>query len=401
MKLKINKACDLNSISVLPPHTRRSSGIHGGPANSVLGSGQPSQLRSQASQQSFSQAVSSQHGMLSQLSQNSLDDVVTHDQRFGSQEKDNSGKRIYCLAPVPYREESQVPISRSSSNLMRKWSSTSLSGQISEELEHKIAMIETSLSRFGMILDSVQSDVMQVNRGTKELSLELDSIRQKLIVHEDFLHSLNRGQDDIKASLDTDFKSIKDQLSKNVHQDKLQETLSVLLTLPEHVEACLQNLKNELWRAFSRELQANICNVKTLNHNNLVPAVLPSKVCSDSSSKIPLLKSGAMPPTVLKEAPLVPKIEMGSWNTVKVEKAALPKRNPFKEERRKGVSSTEQDGELRGLIDLDENTDGDFSCLAIEEREFHLINEAKQETERILRKARRRKRKQCNTININ
>jgi hypothetical protein len=32
--------------------------------------------------------------------------------------------------------------------------------------------METSLSRFGMILDSVQSDVMQVYKGTKEVSLE-------------------------------------------------------------------------------------------------------------------------------------------------------------------------------------------------------------------------------------
>ena len=48
----------------------------------------------------------------------------------------------------------------------------SWAGQISEELEHRIGLMETSLSRFGMILDSVQSDVMQVNKGTKEVSLE-------------------------------------------------------------------------------------------------------------------------------------------------------------------------------------------------------------------------------------
>jgi len=32
--------------------------------------------------------------------------------------------------------------------------------------------METSLSRFGMIMDSVQSDIMQVNKGTKEVHLE-------------------------------------------------------------------------------------------------------------------------------------------------------------------------------------------------------------------------------------
>lgn len=41
---------------------------------------QASQLQSQASQQSFSQGISSQHGMFSQLSQNSLNEVLTNDQ---------------------------------------------------------------------------------------------------------------------------------------------------------------------------------------------------------------------------------------------------------------------------------------------------------------------------------
>ena len=47
-----------------------------------------------------------------------------------------------------------------------------LTGQLSEGLEHRIGIMETSLSRFAMILDSVQSDVMQVNKGTKETNLE-------------------------------------------------------------------------------------------------------------------------------------------------------------------------------------------------------------------------------------
>ncbi|GMP61443.1 hypothetical protein CsSME_00023907 [Camellia sinensis var. sinensis] len=80
MKLKINKACDLSSISVLPPHARRSSNVQSGPESLVFGKNQASQLRSQPSQQSFSQGVSSQHGTFSQLSQNSLDEFVTNDQ---------------------------------------------------------------------------------------------------------------------------------------------------------------------------------------------------------------------------------------------------------------------------------------------------------------------------------
>lgn len=45
-------------------------------------------------------------------------------------------------------------------------------GQIGEDLEHRIGMMETSLTRFGMILDSIQSDVMQVNKGMKEFLME-------------------------------------------------------------------------------------------------------------------------------------------------------------------------------------------------------------------------------------
>lgn len=45
-------------------------------------------------------------------------------------------------------------------------------GQTSEELERRIGMMETSLNRFGTIMDSVQSDIMQVNKGTKEALME-------------------------------------------------------------------------------------------------------------------------------------------------------------------------------------------------------------------------------------
>lgn len=51
---------------------RRSNAMPTGP--------QASQLQSQASQQSFSQGISSQHGMFSQLSQNSLNEILTNDQ---------------------------------------------------------------------------------------------------------------------------------------------------------------------------------------------------------------------------------------------------------------------------------------------------------------------------------
>lgn len=57
-------------------------------------------------------------------------------------------------------------------------------GQISEELEYRIGMMETSLSRFGMILDSVQSDIMQVNKGRKEAALESEYYNSLIFAYE-------------------------------------------------------------------------------------------------------------------------------------------------------------------------------------------------------------------------
>ena len=37
-------------------------------------------------------------------------------------------------------------------------------------------MLETSLTRFGMILDSIQSDVMQVNKRMKKFLIEMEGI---------------------------------------------------------------------------------------------------------------------------------------------------------------------------------------------------------------------------------
>uniref|UniRef100_A0A3Q7F5D7 Uncharacterized protein n=1 Tax=Solanum lycopersicum TaxID=4081 RepID=A0A3Q7F5D7_SOLLC len=124
MKLKMNKASDLSSISVLPPHARRPSVVPSAAESSVFGKSQPSQVRSQQqSQQSFSQGFSSQQAVYSQLSQSSLDDFVPNEQRLGSQERENSAKRMSCLPHINYtREETQMQLSKPSTNYLRKWS---------------------------------------------------------------------------------------------------------------------------------------------------------------------------------------------------------------------------------------------------------------------------------------
>ncbi|XP_039056566.1 putative recombination initiation defects 3 [Hibiscus syriacus] len=402
MKLKINKACDLGSTYVFPPHTRRSSLPPSVP--------QSSQLRSQPSQQSFSQGISSQHALFSQISQNSLDEIVTTDQRFGSQERENAANKISCLVPNKFtREDSQGPISRSST--VRKWNSVSAQEhrcQTSEELEHRMSVIETSLNRFGMILDSVQSGVMQVNKGTKEVLLEMAGMRQRLIAEVTYLHLMNKGQEDIKASLDGSMKAISDQLNNAIYGDKLQNIFLVLSTLPEQMEASLIKLQNELCNTFTNEIKAITGNAKTLVQNGPVATGLPPKLsgCCETPKTKPLAdKKQAVPQKVYEQTSVAPEVYKGGWKYVKMKQPATNERAYRKEnDKRKGVSSVEQET-YRILIESDEEIDAGFSCLLSGKETDGTtsisIEEAKEETERILRKARRRKRKSHNPIIIN
>lgn len=54
-------------------------------------------------------------------------------------------------------------------------------GQTSEDFERRIGMMETSLNRFGMIMDSVQSDIIQVKKGTKEALMESKYLLQNTL----------------------------------------------------------------------------------------------------------------------------------------------------------------------------------------------------------------------------
>ncbi|KAK9910434.1 hypothetical protein M0R45_034395 [Rubus argutus] len=420
MKLKINKACDLSSISVLPPHTRRSNSVPHGPQVSQL------QIRSQPSEQSFSQGLSSQYGMFSQLSQTSLDALT--DQR--SQERENSAKKIACLPPISHaREESQMQISRISNNHVRKWSSVSGSDhrcQISEEFEHRIGMMETSLSKFGMILDSVQSDVMQVKKGTKEVSLEMEAIQQKLMVQDSSLQLMNKGQEDFKTSFDAGIKSMLEQLSKNPNQDKLQEMFLVLSALPEKIEASLLSSQNKLHNSFIKEVQKLLCTIQTCQNQitpiqtckalsvfspkgdafHAIPQQKPQLINKASERlRNPALHSySTVPPKVCVQAAVVATTETGGWKTVKSGKATSIDRVPQKVKRHNAITCVQQERESRVIIESDEDIDGGFSCL-LDEKDTdiknYMIEEVNQETERILRRARRRKRKCCNPIIIN
>ncbi|CAD6201552.1 unnamed protein product [Miscanthus lutarioriparius] len=285
MKLKINKACDLGSISVLPPRRTGGSGGAGGAGSSAAAVAAGSQQRSQPmSQQSFSQGVVGSGGASSllhsqsQLSQASLDENLlslhlaspARDQRFGLH--DDSSKKMPSL-PVSsascVREESQLQLAKTSSNPVHRWNPSLPDGRCvvpAEDVERKFQHMASSVHKVGMVLDSVQNDVMQLNRAMKEAALDSGSIQQKLVVLDTSLQKNLKGQDDLKALVESNTKSISDQLTVlNSHSNKLDEISSTLSILPKQIETDLKQQQSDIFRIFRKDIEEIVRAVRSLN----------------------------------------------------------------------------------------------------------------------------------------
>ncbi|KAK1267652.1 Protein PAIR1 [Acorus gramineus] len=418
MKLKINRACDLSSISVFPPHSRRVTSMQSGVNTSVLGKNktfsqgrptaaessvfgrsQPSQIHPQ-SQQSFSQGMS-----MSQLSQNSLEDVLANEQGFNSQDRGNSAKKVSCLAPITYPQESQLQVSRSSNNVIRKWNSNSVAESrcpVSEELEHRIGLMETSVNRMGIILDSVESDVIQINKAVKEVSIETEGIRQKMTVHDNAMQMMMKGDEEIKANLDASLKVIPNQLRKGFDHQKLQEISSEISKLPNLIDTCLLRFKAELNNIFTKELQVVVNSIKLPIDSQPAPTIQPPerKSCISTISKqSPTLEIADAAPKVLRSSFFL-KMEPENRTSVRPKKVSFTATN-HKSAVKHEVQLIEQEQAIQVIIDSDEEFDGAFSCLLDEKKPRKgvcLADDVEKQTLQILRKARRRKRKRDDII---
>jgi len=133
-------------------------------------------------------------------------------------------------------------------------------------------MIEITLHQILIILTFI----------ARILPCSVEGIRQKSTAHDDSLHLLvwfsasctvswllqafilsywkccnqNRGQEDIRATLDVGLKSINEQLSKVAQQENLQQILSEVSSLPERVDTSTQKRNEELYKCLSRDLRA-------------------------------------------------------------------------------------------------------------------------------------------------
>ncbi|KAM0926324.1 hypothetical protein ACQ4PT_003440 [Festuca glaucescens] len=127
-------------------------------------------------------------------------------------------------------------------------------GQVNEDVERKFQHVASSVHKMGMVLDSVQNDVMQLNRAMKEASLDC-SIQKKFVLVETSLQQILKGQDELKALLEGSTKSNPDQMSAlNYHTSKLDEMSSTLLVLKQ-VQEDLTQLKGDIFRIFTKEME--------------------------------------------------------------------------------------------------------------------------------------------------
>ncbi|KMZ71566.1 hypothetical protein ZOSMA_17G01240 [Zostera marina] len=385
MRLNINKACDLNSISVLPPQSRkRLSGINPVMDSNVTRMSQPSMLRSQQSQ-----------GLsLSQLSQSSFDDILTNDLRLGSEDQSTSKRTNHLVPNTSKREDSLFQLSRPISNNVSRLNIGSasekrciLSSQINNELEHRIGLMENNLSRLGRILDSVQGDIMQVNKSVKDVALETECIRQKMIVQDNLLQLILKGEEEIKSSLDRSL-NCDCQLKTEANERKFHEMSSLISSLPNIIESKTSSLKNEVVETFIKEIQEIKCCLKSTNSIQSVPILLrkngTGQFQKNQSSKYQMNGSSINYPR-----------KFLATKDVQVGTKKIQNPYPFIEKRQK-----EQNFSI--IIDSDEDIDIGLSCLLGDKRtdlSTSFSEDIKEESMKILRKARR-KRKYINTILI-
>uniref|UniRef100_M8CRK7 Uncharacterized protein n=1 Tax=Aegilops tauschii TaxID=37682 RepID=M8CRK7_AEGTA len=168
-------------------------------------------------------------------------------------------------------------------------------GQVNEEVERKFQHLASSVHKMGMILDSVQNDVMQLNRAMKEASLDSGSIQKKFVLLEDSLKQIVRvvaglvpfsfffllrqqslinpnmlpqlkGQDDLRALLEGITESNPDQVSVLNSLSSKQDEMSLLLSvLPNHVQRELGQLKGDISRIFSKEMEVMVRAVRSVD----------------------------------------------------------------------------------------------------------------------------------------
>ncbi|XBH59021.1 hypothetical protein VPH35_080341 [Triticum aestivum] len=257
----------------------------------------------------------------SQLSQASLDaNLLSLLSQAPARDQDSSKRTSSYPASSAscVREESQLQLTKIPTNPIHRWCPSLLDSrcQVNEEVERKFQHLASSVHKMGMILDSVQNDVMQLNRAMKEASLDSGSIQKKFVLLEDSLKQIVRivaglvplsfffllrqqslinpnmlpqlkGQDDLRALLEGITESNPDQVSVLNSLSSKQDEMSLLLSvLPNHVQRELGQLKGDISRIFSKEMEVMVRAVRSVDTRLDQMQMLANQSCTTNAKPL-------------------------------------------------------------------------------------------------------------------
>ncbi|KAF7056195.1 hypothetical protein CFC21_063625 [Triticum aestivum] len=228
----------------------------------------------------------------SQLSQASLDaNLLSLLSQAPARDQDSSKRTSSYPASSAscVREESQLQLTKIPTNPIHRWCPSLLDSrcQVNEEVERKFQHLASSVHKMGMILDSVQNDVMQLNRAMKEASLDSGSIQKKFVLLEDSLKQILKGQDDLRALLEGITESNPDQVSVLNSLSSKQDEMSLLLSvLPNHVQRELGQLKGDISRIFSKEMEVMVRAVRSVDTRLDQMQMLANQSCTTNAKPL-------------------------------------------------------------------------------------------------------------------
>ncbi|XP_044321494.1 protein PAIR1 isoform X4 [Triticum aestivum] len=215
---------------------------------------------------------------------------------------DDSSERMPPFPPssacgAQEEPQQQQPVIIPSSTTLR-WnpSPTDTRCRVNEDAECRFQQLSGSVHKVGMVLDSVQTDVIQLNRTMKDASVESGGVQQKFDLLEDTLQKIIKGQNDLKVLAENSMKSNSDQLNVlNSRTSKLNEMSLVVSVCPKQVQADLRELHGDIFRVLTKDMEGVVRDIRSLNTRPAAMSMLPDQNFSPNERlpRNPMLAKGS------------------------------------------------------------------------------------------------------------
>ncbi|KAF7005800.1 hypothetical protein CFC21_020900, partial [Triticum aestivum] len=205
---------------------------------------------------------------------------------------DDSSERMPPFPPTSASRAQEEPqqqqpvIIPRSTTLRWNPSPTDTRCRVNDDAECRFQQLSGSVHKVGMVLDSVQTDVIQLNRTMKDASVESGGVQQKFDLLEDTLQKIIKGQNDLKVLAENSMKSNSDQLNVlNSRTSKLNEMSLVVSVCPKQVQADLRELHGDIFRVLTKDMEGVVRDIRSLNTRPAAMPMLPLKDKNFSPNK--------------------------------------------------------------------------------------------------------------------